>query len=71
MKLPMGGGHGAKRLCPRYGFGIERRNGFVFQTAYTDVVARLDRAIQYSRDGCVFTRRHGVLDAPHKAGHDE
>jgi hypothetical protein len=46
---------------------------FKFQTAtkYTTVIARLDRAIQYSRDACVSSRRRGVLDAPLEAGHDE
>ena len=41
-----------------------RRRPIRFQTACSDVVARLDQAIQYSRDGSAYTRRHGLLDAP-------
>jgi hypothetical protein len=36
----------------------------------TAVIARLDRAIQYSRDHCAGSRSRGVLDAPVKLGHD-
>jgi hypothetical protein len=43
---------------------------FEFQTAHSNVVARLDRAIQYSRDVRIYPRRPGVLDAPLEAGHD-
>src|SRR6202051_1658536 len=41
----------------------------VFQTACSGVVARLDRAIPETVRAC--TRRHGVLDAPLEAGHDD
>ncbi len=36
----------------------------------TAVIARLDRATQYSRDGCVQRRSRGVLDRPVKPGDD-
>jgi len=36
----------------------------------TAVIARLDRATQYSRDGCVQPRSRGVLDRPVKPGDD-
>jgi hypothetical protein len=34
------------------------------------VIARLDRATQYSRDRCVKPRSRGVLDRPVKPGDD-
>jgi hypothetical protein len=37
-------------------------------TALSTVIVRLDRAIQYSRDGEVKSRGRGVLDAPHSRG---
>jgi hypothetical protein len=36
----------------------------------TAVIARLDRATQYSRDGSDQSKGRGVLDAPVKPGHD-
>jgi hypothetical protein len=36
----------------------------------TTVIARLDRAIQYSRGGCSKPRGRGVLDRPVKPGDD-
>ena len=45
--------------------------GFGFQAAHSRVIARLDRAIQYSGQLVSITRHHGVLDAPHEAGHDD
>ena len=36
----------------------------------TIVIARLDRATQYSRDGRVQPRSRGVLDRPVKPGDD-
>ena len=36
----------------------------------TAVIARLDRATQYSRDACVQPRSRGVLDRPVEPGDD-
>ena len=36
----------------------------------TGVIARLDRATQYSRDACVQPRNRSVLDRPVKPGDD-
>ncbi len=36
----------------------------------TGVIARLDRATQYSRDACVQPRSRSVLDRPVKPGDD-
>jgi hypothetical protein len=46
------------------GLGLRIR----ISNSYSGVVARLDRAIQYSRDGSALTRYHGVLDAPLSRG---
>jgi len=37
---------------------------------HSSVIARLDRAIQYSEKVVIESRGHGVLDAPVKPGHD-
>jgi hypothetical protein len=41
---------------------------FALQTAYSEVIARLDRAIQYPETVLAFARRHGVLVAPLSRG---
>jgi hypothetical protein len=41
---------------------------FNFQTTYSDVIARLDRATQHSRDGSAHAIGLGVLDAPRSRG---
>jgi hypothetical protein len=46
-------------------------NSFAFSNSYSNVIARLDRAIQYSRGDSHLTRRHGVLDAPLSRGMTE
>jgi len=45
-----------------------RRSHRSFKTVPTEVVARLDRAIQYSREVAMGSRRRGVLDAPLSRG---
>ncbi|WP_156952065.1 hypothetical protein [Bradyrhizobium sp. WSM1743] len=39
-------------------------------TTNTAVIARLDRAIQYSEAVVIESKARGVLDAPVKPGHD-
>jgi len=41
---------------PRKTERVKRAFGFEFQTAHSVIVARLDRAIQYSRDGSLLAR---------------
>jgi hypothetical protein len=43
-------------------------NSLTFSNSYSNVIARLDRAIKYSRGDSCLTRRHGVLDAPLSRG---
>jgi hypothetical protein len=45
-------------------------NGLGAASASNLVIARLDRATQYSRDGRVQPRSRGVLDRPVKQGDD-
>jgi hypothetical protein len=51
-------------MGPAFAGTTSKRRSFNSQTAYSGVVARLDRAIQYSATARVSTRYHGVLDAP-------
>jgi hypothetical protein len=40
------------------------------RATHSTVIARLDRAIQYSETVVIDPRSRGVLDAPVKPGHD-
>src|SRR5262245_46155092 len=43
---------------------------FSSQTSLSLVIARLDRAFQYSKGRCAYTNASGILVAPLEAGHD-